>query len=263
MSSTAGPQIRLSVSSEPSGAKIFVEGLDTNQSTPAIITVPAKKVVTITLAKDGFYKYQQRRSFDSADSLSASLVPTPNMGYLNIIVRNGGQNPIVFINGTRVNEKLPVVEYAVPAGQELEIIAQSQNAQSTDKTKVTVQANKIQTVELILGPQKLNLESAETIKPPSNEVEKAQDNVNRWNQIDWNFEFRKCLNRIDLEYIPKTKVKMFEQDVPAQEKFCYAYLTLQSKQMTSAQFTAWYNDKASERLIVEKRIYNVTSKLIW
>ncbi|MBC7457023.1 MAG: serine/threonine protein kinase [Bdellovibrionaceae bacterium] len=142
---------RLSVSSEPTGAKIFVDGVSTNQFTPAIVTVTSNKEVTITLIKEGFYKYQQKKTLTSASSLAAALLPTPAMGYLNIIVRNGGESPSIFINGVRLNEKLPIVEYAVPANQELEIEAKNPFANSMDKTKVKVMTNKIQTVELILG----------------------------------------------------------------------------------------------------------------
>lgn len=142
---------RLSVSSEPTGAKIFVDGISTNQFTPAIVTVTSNKEITITLIKEGFYKYQQKKTLTQASSLTANLLPTPAMGYLNIIVRNGGESPAIFINGVRLNEKLPVVEYAVPANQELEIEAKNPFTNSMDKTKVKVMTNKIQTVELILG----------------------------------------------------------------------------------------------------------------
>lgn len=142
---------RLSVSSEPSGAKIFIDGVSTNQFTPAIVTVTPNKAVNITLTKEGFYKYQINKTFTSASTLSATLLPTPAMGYLNIVVRNGGENPTIFINGVRLNEKLPIVEYAVPANQEIEVEATNPFTNSMDKTKVKVMTNKIQNVELILG----------------------------------------------------------------------------------------------------------------
>jgi serine/threonine-protein kinase len=142
---------RLSVSSEPSGAKIFVDGVSTNQFTPAIVTVTSNKPVTITLTKEGFYKYSQTKTLTSASSLAATLLPTPAMGYLNIIVRNGGESPAIFINGVRLNEKPPINEYAVPANQDIEVQATNPFTNSMDKTKVKVMTNKIQTVELILG----------------------------------------------------------------------------------------------------------------
>lgn len=142
---------RLSVSSDPTGAKIFIDGVSTNQFTPAIVTVTSNKEVTITLIKEGFYKYQQKQTLSAASTLSAKLIPTPAMGYLNIIVRNGGESPAIFINGVRLNERLPITEYAVPANQELEIEAKNPFTNSMDKTKVKVMTNKIQTVELILG----------------------------------------------------------------------------------------------------------------
>ena len=142
---------RLSVSSEPTGAKIFIDGESTNQFTPAIVTVTSNKPVTITLIKEGFYKYQQTKTLTAASTLSAKLIPTPAMGYLNIIVRNGGESPAIFINGVRLNEQLPIVEYAVPANQELEVEAKNPFTNSMDKAKVKVMTNKVQTVELILG----------------------------------------------------------------------------------------------------------------
>ena len=142
---------RLSLSSQPSGAKIFVDGVSTNQYTPAIVTVTSNKPATITLTKEGFHKYQQTKTFNSASTLSATLLPMPDMGYLNIVIRNGGESPAIFINGIRLNEKLPIVEFAVPANQELEIEAKNPFTNSMDKIKVKVMTNKIQTVELILG----------------------------------------------------------------------------------------------------------------
>jgi eukaryotic-like serine/threonine-protein kinase len=142
---------RLSLSSEPSGAKIFIDGVSTNQFTPAIVTVTSNKPITVTLTKEGYYKYQQIKTISSASSLSATLLPTPAMGYLSIVIRNGGESPVVSINGVRLNEKLPIVEYAVPANQDIEVEAINPYSKAMDKVKVKVMTNKIQTVELILG----------------------------------------------------------------------------------------------------------------
>jgi PEGA domain len=259
---------RLSISSDPSGAKIFVDGINTNQFTPAIITVSSGKPANIALIKEGFNKYQVVRTVTTASSLSATLQPTTAIGYLNIIVRNGGENPVVFINGVRLNEKLSIVEYAIPSNQEIEIEAKNQLLNSSAKTKIRVMTNKIQTVDLTIG----RLESNETAhnkqavgaaESLSGSANKTEDLLNLWQRTDWNAEFRKCLDRTDLDYIPKIDVKMFKQAVPAQEKFCYAYLTLKSQQIEYREYKIWLLNNVQERLVDEKKVYLSTSKLEW
>ena len=145
---------RLSVSSEPSGARISIDGVATSQLTPSIITVTSNKIVTITLSKEGFYKYQSAKEYSGAASLNANMIPTPPMGYLNIYVENGGENPVVSINGNRLSEKLPINQYAVPAGDEIEVSAINPFSQLSDSVKIKVSENKIQTIQLVLGRNK-------------------------------------------------------------------------------------------------------------
>lgn len=142
---------RLSLSSEPSGAKIFIDNESVNQFTPAIVTVTANKQVKVTLIKEGYYKYEIVKEFNGASSLTATLTPTPAMGYINIYVLNGGDSSIITINGVRLSAKPPINQYAVPANTEIEVQAVNPINNLKDKAKIKVMANKTQTLQLILG----------------------------------------------------------------------------------------------------------------
>ncbi len=141
---------RLSVSSEPPGARIFVDGQSTNQFSPAIVTVTVNKPVTITLIKDGFYKYQISKEFNNASSLKAVLTAMPPMGYINVHVANGGTDSIITVDGVRLDSRPPIKNYAIPAGKEIEIKAFNPMNNLEGRTKVRVTPNKIQDVQIIL-----------------------------------------------------------------------------------------------------------------
>lgn len=154
MSATAAT--KLSVISEPSGAKIYIDGADTQQYTPAIVAITANKDINITLVKDGYYKYQTVKLFKEASTLSANLIPTPTMAYINIYVVNGGENPVIYINGNRLSEKPPVNQYAVPANSDIEIYAVNPFTNLSDKVKIKLTANKTENIQLILGRKPSN-----------------------------------------------------------------------------------------------------------
>lgn len=151
MSATASA--RLSISSRPSGAKIYIDEVYTGQFTPAVVPVVANKDIKITLRKESYFPYEIVRKINGTDSLSAQLQVLPNPGYVNINVINGGSKPIVTVNGQTIDSELPIKKYAVPADIELTIKVSNSFLGLSDEKKIKVPAGKIQDIELIVGRQ--------------------------------------------------------------------------------------------------------------
>jgi eukaryotic-like serine/threonine-protein kinase len=149
MGSTA--KVTVSMSSTPSGARIFVDGKDTGQLTPSIVSVVANKDINISMVKDGFSKYESTKMFEQTSSFSATLQKQINGGYVNIYVVNGGARPAVFVNGQRLSEELPIKKYRIPANTETTIYAENAITRLADQVKIKVGSDQITDVELILG----------------------------------------------------------------------------------------------------------------
>jgi len=66
---------------------------------------------------------------------------------------NGGAQPVVEINGIKINETLPLKNYRIPAG--IPVVIQVNNPFLGLKTEQTivVQENESKTLELILKPE--------------------------------------------------------------------------------------------------------------
>lgn len=157
MSSKSEPtRLNLSVQSEPSGAKIYVNQRDMGQVTPAVVSVDAEKELVITLMKDGYLKYETTKKYSQTSTLTATLQRPIAGGYLNIHVINGGVKPALFINGIRLSEELPIRKYRVPANAEILVRAENAITQLNDEVKVIVDNEKTVDVELILGRNQTN-----------------------------------------------------------------------------------------------------------
>lgn len=154
MDLAATASIKLSISSQPSGAQILIDGVDTNRTTPAVVSVTANKEVRITLKKDSYYKYEVKKMLKETGSLAATLQELPIAGFVNINVQNGGAQPVIYINGQRLVEQPPIKRYAVSADSEVKVMAVNPITQLKDEVTIKVQANKETTVDLILGRKK-------------------------------------------------------------------------------------------------------------
>ncbi len=152
----ATASVKLSITSEPMGAQIFVDGQNTGRMTPAIITLTANKESIISLKKEFFFQYESIQNLQQTGSLVATLQPMPKAAYLNINVQNGGLNPIVFVNGQRLTEKPPIKRYTVSADTEIIVSAINPVTQFKDQVKVKVGANVEKNIDLILGRSQHN-----------------------------------------------------------------------------------------------------------
>jgi len=127
------------IQSNPTGARIAIDGQDTGMITPAQRSIEYGKEFSISLRKEG-YQYYERKEIASQKGLviKASLLPMPKMGYINLELVNGGLNPVVIINGVRIDEKLPLKNYAVIAGNPFTGLSGEQTVRVGQNQKIQV-----------------------------------------------------------------------------------------------------------------------------
>lgn len=149
MAATA--QFAVTIESQPPGAKIFLDGVDTGAFTPNRRSVVGNKDFAITLKKEGYLNYETlARATNNAYSVKATLQPAPRAAYIGIIVSNAGANPVVEVNGQRLHEKLPIDRYTIPAGVPVLIHAHNPFTGAAAEQTVNLQENEKRDIELIL-----------------------------------------------------------------------------------------------------------------
>ncbi len=147
----ATAQYVVTIESEPPGAKIFIDGVDTGSFTPYRRTVGGNKQFFLTIKKDGFLNYETVATVTgNAQSIRATLQPIPKSASVSINLINGGLNPVLTVNGQRLNETLPVEHYTIPAGVPIKIQAHNPFTGASAEQTITVKQNERRRVELIL-----------------------------------------------------------------------------------------------------------------
>jgi serine/threonine protein kinase len=145
-------QYTVVLTSEPVGARIYINGEDTGSYTPNRRSVEALKEYAVTLKKDNFLNYEGSiKAKQNGSTFNMSLQPALKAGYVSINVPNGGLSTVIYVNGIRLGEKPPINRYAVPAGIPIKVTAYDPFRKLTSEQKFTVEANQKKTVELILG----------------------------------------------------------------------------------------------------------------
>ncbi len=149
MSATAS--VKLSVTSSPSGAQIFVNGKDFAMITPSIISITANKDTVIMLRKDGFLPYETKQNLNETGRVAATLQSAAQAAFLNIYLLNGGPSTKIYVNGKELTEKAPVMKYTVLANAESVIRAYNPITKQKDELRYKLRAGENKNVELILG----------------------------------------------------------------------------------------------------------------
>lgn len=149
MSATAS--VKLSVTSTPTGAQIFVNGKDSAMITPSIISITANKETVIALRKDGFLTYETKQNLNETGRVAATLQSAAQAAYLNIYLLNGGPSTKIYVNGKELTEKAPVMKYTVLANTEAVIRAYNPITKQKDELRYKLRAGENKNVELILG----------------------------------------------------------------------------------------------------------------
>jgi eukaryotic-like serine/threonine-protein kinase len=146
--------VTVTVTSEPLGAEVFINGKPTNLVTPAQVQIPSNKDVVLKLQKMGYLAYENTiYSTENGKTFKTTLL-SGKSGALNLAIVNGGAQPVIEINGMKINDTLPLKNYRIPAG--LPVVIQVSNPFLGLKTQQTiiVEENESKSLELILKPEK-------------------------------------------------------------------------------------------------------------
>lgn len=104
------------VVSDPSGAEIFVDGLNTQNLTPAMVQVPIGQNFRLDLRKSGYVDYyQENLKIKQAGERVAATLQKALVAHINIDVKPT-TNVRLFLNERKLGEsQLPIIGYAIPA----------------------------------------------------------------------------------------------------------------------------------------------------
>lgn len=145
------------IESSPPGARVFIDGQDTGMLTPTRRTIDADKEFTVSLRLEGYTYYERReRASSNGYQVRASLIPLPKMGYINVDLANAGSNPVVLINGNRIEDKMPLRNYAIVANSAVKIQVHNPFTGMSAEQTVTVGPNQRQNIKLILSKRQSN-----------------------------------------------------------------------------------------------------------
>ena len=144
--------VPINIQSRPQGAVVYVNGTNVG-ITPYVGHIEANQEFHLAIRKDGYIIYDRPTEKAVADiyRLEAALQPEPPMGYLAIEVYGGGADPIVTVNGQRIEDKSQLTRYPVPAGSPIKIRAVNPFAQAAAEETVTVGQSQKKSVRLILN----------------------------------------------------------------------------------------------------------------
>lgn len=141
----------ITVHSSPQGAEVIINGVGTGQLTPARVKIPSDKDFILGLKKQDYVDYQQRVPSNYPNSDIKGTLTKVKVGYLDIDVRP--RDSIVYINGTQLIDRLPIIGYKFPADSKITIKAVSRATRKYDETVVTLKSDETQ--KILLTPNKV------------------------------------------------------------------------------------------------------------
>ena len=117
----------LTVSSNPSGAEIYLNGENTGKTTPHRILVPTNDKFSLTLKLNGFIDYiKTDLTYEKVGRSFTAPLQEALVAYVDIDVRPS-RNVRIYVKGQLLKDEiLPIIKYAIPAGQPVLIRAENQ-----------------------------------------------------------------------------------------------------------------------------------------
>jgi serine/threonine protein kinase len=146
--------VTVTISSEPIGARIFIDGREVGQTTPAQVQIPANRDVKLNLDKLGFNSYEATISANENGKTIRATLMGGRTGVLNLSLINGGASPEIEINGTKISEQLPLKNYRLPAGVPVIIRVKNSFLGTRAERTIVLDENESKSLELILKPEK-------------------------------------------------------------------------------------------------------------
>lgn len=148
--SASKSEYAVTINSDPIGARVFIDGKDTYSLTPYRISRKPKTEFNLKLDKPGFFTHESTvRVTTNGQSISVTLLQGRS-GYLNLVVLNGGDNPVVEINGQRIQDRLPLDKYRIPANVPIRIKISNPFGKLAGERTIMVKENERANVQMIL-----------------------------------------------------------------------------------------------------------------
>ena len=127
------------IRSKPQGAKVFINGRNTEKLTPARIQIPSNENYIFSLSKTGFKKYQQKILANNPETIFLANLKSIPSGYLDIDIkpRSKYTRIYVYIDGVpiQIKQPVPIESYRVQAGKRIVVRAENTKTRSYDQTK--------------------------------------------------------------------------------------------------------------------------------
>lgn len=143
------------IESQPSGARVFIDGKDTGMITPLRTTVDSDKEFVVTLRLAGYQPFEKKeKAVVNGHQVKAVLSGLPKMGYMNLDLVNAGRNPVITINGQRIEDKLPLRNFPVLANTSIRVEAHNPFTGLSDDHVFKVKPNERTSVRLILSSKR-------------------------------------------------------------------------------------------------------------
>lgn len=146
--------VTVTIASEPIGAQVFINGKSLGTTTPTQAQIPANQDVKLRLEKSGYQIYEASFMAEENGKNFRATLMSGRVGVLNLSLINGGAAPEIEINGTKINEQLPLRNYRLPAGIPVVIKVQNSFLGLKAERTVVLGENESKSVELILRPEK-------------------------------------------------------------------------------------------------------------
>jgi len=149
-SKTPPAAVKVSVTSKPDNAEIWINGKNSGVKTPGLISVQPNTDIEIKVKKDGHLDYAINKKFTETSQLVATLQAV-SPGFINIKLTGGDSFTKVSIDGKELIEKPPILKYPVVADRETIVSAYNPITKMTDQVKLSVKPGEAKDVELVLG----------------------------------------------------------------------------------------------------------------
>ena len=146
--------VTVTITSEPIGAQVSIDGKSLGTVTPTQAQIPANQDVKLRLEKSGYQLYEASFTAQENGKTFRATLMTGRVGVLNLSLINGGASPEIEINGTKITEQLPLRNYRLPAGVPVIIKVQNSFLGLKAERTVVLGENESKNVELILKPEK-------------------------------------------------------------------------------------------------------------
>jgi len=145
----SGSPNSLVVTSNPSGAEIWVNGRSTGVITPSKIEVPSEEAFAIELRKRGYQTY--KRQDVTRESLGHKVEATlqkMNVGYLDVEIFPP-QEATLYVNGKLVNmQRTQAKDILVPANTPIKVRAESRSTNTFEETTISVPLDRKRSIKL-------------------------------------------------------------------------------------------------------------------